>query len=102
MTEYDDIYNFMKTCEAFVNSSEQLRDAAGLVDEDPVKQDMVAFIIPDFNQMWARSEGIKVLLEGASFAENREFVLQEMEAVTEQNLKMAQQIIEKLAPLTWN
>ena len=63
IAEDDDIYTFMKICEDFVNSTKELRDAAALCDEDPIKQDMIAFIVPEFHKMWARSEGIKVFLE---------------------------------------
>ena len=97
-----DIYSFIQTCQRFVESSKELRDAASLCEEDPVKQDMIAFVIPDFHTMWARSEGIRVLLEKKNFAENREFVLREMKEVTEQNLEIAKKIKDKLGCLNWS
>ena len=60
---------------------------------------MIAFVVPDFNKMWARSEGIKVLLEKEDFSENKEFVLEEMKSVTKENQKIAKKIKDKLASL---
>ena len=97
--EDNDIYFFMKICEDFVDSTVELRDAAALCDNDPIKQDMIAFIIPEFHKMWARSEGIKVLLARKEYSQNREFVLEEMQAVTKHNLEMAKTIRDKLSPL---
>jgi len=99
IVEDDDIYAFMKICEDFVNSTVELRDAAALCNEDPIKQDMIAFIVPEFHKMWARSEGIKVFLERKDYSNNRAFILEEMEAVTKHNLEMAKTIREKLSPL---
>jgi hypothetical protein len=95
----DDIYTFIGVCENFVKSSLELRDAAALCKEDSIKQDMIAFVVPDFNKMWARSEGIKVLLEKEDFSENKEFVLEEMKSVTRENQEIAKKIKDKLASL---
>ena len=100
--EEDDIYNFLNVCQDFVESSRNLREAASLCDDDPIKQDMVSHIIPDFHKMWARSEGIKTLLENKNFSENKEFILDEMKVVIKQNLEIAQKIREKLGSLSWN
>lgn len=100
--EQDDVYNFLNICQDFVESSRDLRDAAALCDDDPIKQDMISHIIPDFHKMWARSEGIKTLLENKEFSENREFILDEMQTVIKQNLKIAKKIREKLGSLSWN
>jgi hypothetical protein len=100
MIDNDELYSFMKVCEGFVKSTVQLRDAAALCDDDPIKQDMIAFIVPEFHKMWARSEGIKVLLEKEKYSENREFILEEMQAVTHQNLEIAKTITDKLGSLT--
>jgi len=94
--EENDIYEFVTICEAFVRSSLELRNAAALCDEDPVKQDMIAFIIPDFHKMWARSEGIKVILEKQDFSENRDFILEEMRSVTKENKDITKKIKDKL------
>jgi len=101
MTEFD-IFSFMEVCEGFVSSSKELRDAAALCDDDPVKQEMIAFIVPDFNKMWARSEGVRTLLEGKDFSENRNFILEEMKEITRYNLEMAKKIRDKLCSLSWN
>jgi len=95
----NDIYEFVGICEAFVRSSAELRNAAALCDDDPVKQDMIAFIIPDFHKMYARSEGIKVILEKQDFSENRDFILQEMRSVTQQNQEITKKIKDKLGSL---
>ena len=99
MEEKIDIEAFVNMCQEFVDSSKELRDAAALCDDDPIKQDMISFIVPDFHKMWARSEGIKVLLEKEKFAENREFVLEEMKSVIKQNREIAEKIRNKIGYL---
>ena len=64
--------------------------------------DMVSHIVPDFHKMWARSEGIKTLLEKERFSENREFVLEEMKLVIKENLSIAKKIKDKLGSLGWS
>jgi hypothetical protein len=96
-TEYN-IYNFLNICNDFVESSRELRDAAMLCD-DEVKQEMISFIIPTFEEMCARSEGVKILLKKENYSQNKEFVLAEMKAVTHQNFEMAKSIREKLGSL---
>ena len=91
-----DIFDVMHD---FLRSSEELRDAASLCDGDPVKQDMIAFIVPDFNKMWARSEGLKLMI-GSDYSSNRDFILEEMKIITEQNLEIAEKIKNKLGHLT--
>ena len=100
--EENDVYDFLNICQDFVESSRCLRDAASLCDDDPIKQEMISHIIPEFHQMWARSEGIKTLLEKKNFTENREFILEEMKTVIKQNLEIAQKIRDKLGSLNWN
>lgn len=97
--EENTVYNFLNICQDFVASSVDLRDAAALCNDDPIKQDMIAHVVPEFHQMWARSEGIKTLLEKKNFLENREFILEEMKIVIQQNLGIAQKIREKLGSL---
>tara|TARA_R110000850_G_C9693224_1_gene439236 strand:- start:165 stop:461 length:297 start_codon:yes stop_codon:yes gene_type:complete len=97
--EDNSLFIFMKVCEDFVKSSLELRNAATLCDEDPIKQEMIAFVTPEFNKMWAKSEGIKVLLEKDHFADNREFILSEMRDVTLKNRQITAQIQEKLGTL---
>ena len=63
---------------------------------------MISHIIPDFHKMWARSEGIKTLLEKKNFSENREFILEEMKIVIKENLEIAKKIRSKLGLLDWS
>ena len=97
--EENEVYNFLNICQQFVESSRDLRDAAALCDDDPIEQDMISHIIPDFHKMWARSEGIKTLLEKENFPNNRKFVLDEMKLVIKENLNIAQKIRNKLGSL---
>jgi hypothetical protein len=97
--EEKNLEDFMKVCDDFVQSSIELRDTALLCGDDTIKQDMVAFVIPDFHKMWARSEGIKLLLQRDGYDSNREFILDEMRAVTKQNLEIAKKIKDKLSGL---
>tara|TARA_Y100000296_G_C5162716_1_gene252775 strand:+ start:179 stop:478 length:300 start_codon:yes stop_codon:yes gene_type:complete len=97
--EENEIYDFITICRDFVDSSKELRDAANLCDNDPIKQEMVAHIIPEFQQMWARSEGIKTLLEKKDFSLNKEFVVDEMKKIVKDNLTIADKIRKKLEGL---
>lgn len=100
--EENNIYNFLNICQKFVESSKDLRNAAALCDNDPIKQDMISHIIPDFHKMWARSEGVKTLLENKDYSENREFILDEMRNIIQSNAEMAKKIRNKLGSLGWN
>jgi len=97
--EENEIYDFITICRDFVDSSKELRDAASLCDNDPIKQEMVAHIIPDFQRMWARSEGVKTLLEKENFSPNKEFVVEEMKKIVKENLTIANKIRKKLEGL---
>tara|TARA_R110002124_G_scaffold22787_2_gene85299 strand:+ start:980 stop:1285 length:306 start_codon:yes stop_codon:yes gene_type:complete len=98
MIENDTIM-FMKLCEDFVTSSKVLRDASALCDGDPIKQEMISFIVPDFMKMCARSEGIKISLQSERFGENREFIIDEMKNIIKENLNLARKIEDKLGCL---
>ena len=54
--EDNSLFIFMKVCEDFVKSSLELRNAAALCDEDPIKQEMIAFVTPEFNKRSLRGE----------------------------------------------
>ena len=60
----------------YVESSRELSRAASLCEDDPIKQEMIAFIKPHFAKNVARSEGLKLLVE--------------------KDYDMAEQIIEKI------
>ncbi len=90
---------FVKVTTEYLEASEALANAAGLAGEDSIKQDMVAFIKPEFLKMCARSEGIRLMAE-KSYNENREFIMAEMKEVTALNLKMVEQIKKKLGSLS--
>jgi hypothetical protein len=100
MEDYD-FYEFARICKRFVESSYILKEAAQLCENDPIKQEMVKHIIPEFDELCRRSEGIMPLVE-RSYNENREFIIQEVKELTEKNLKIAEEIKEKLDCLTWN
>ena len=89
---------FIKITTEYLEASDALAHAAGLAGDDPIKQDMVAFIKPEFLKMCARSEGIRLMAE-KSYDENREFIMTEMKEVTILNLKMVEQIKKKLSSL---
>ena len=91
MIDNDELYSFMKVCEGFVKSTVQLRDAAALCNEDPIKQDMVAFIHDEFEEARARSEGVKLMVD-KDFSKSRDFILQEVKGITESE---KQQQVEK-------
>ena len=89
---------FERITQEYLRASEVLAEAAGLAGEDSIKQDMVAFIQPQFIEMCAKAEGIRVLTS-QNYEDNKEFILQEMKEVTQLNLDMAQQIKDKLDQL---
>ncbi len=94
--EENDTEEFAQICKEFVVSSKNLLEAAKLCADDPVKQEMISFIIPDFNSMMARSEGIKILLYSDDFFENKQFILEEMKLVASQSNEIARKIRNKL------
>jgi len=100
----DDIKEFMDVVSDFVDSSHELAKSARLCDNDPIKQEMVAFLKPKFEEMWAKTEGITTLLgkTNQDYMDNREFILSEMKEVTRQNLEIAQKIKIKLQGLLPN
>lgn len=98
--EDNDTFYFMSVCQDFVKSSIELREAAELCQEDPVKQEMVSFVKDDFEKMWAKTEGISVLLQGSNFSSNRQFIIAEIKEVTNQNRDLAKRIKEKLSCLS--
>ena len=89
---------FIQVTQEYLSSSADLAEATALCGDDPIKQDMIAFIKPQFLQMCGRAEGIR-LMAIKSYEDNREFILSEMEQVTTQNLEMVRQIREKLGDL---
>lgn len=99
--EDHDFYEFTRICKKFVESSYTLREAAQLCENDPIKQEMVKGVIPDFDELCRRSEGIMPLVE-RSYHENREFIIQEVKELTQKNLEVAQKIRDKLDCLKWN
>ena len=99
MIKENDILNFFEVTREFVASSHKLMEAASLCGEDEIKQDMVAFIKPEFNETWARSEKITTLLNGEGYGTNREFILSELKEITAKNLSMAERIENKLKDL---
>ncbi|SVE31362.1 uncharacterized protein METZ01_LOCUS484216 [marine metagenome] len=90
--------SFFLIVQEFMESSKELADASQLCDDDPIKQEMISFIHPQFESMWARSEGIKVMISDG-FVDNKDFILEEMKEITKQNYEMANTIRTKLGPL---
>ena len=74
-TEGNDTFYFMSVCQDFVRSSIELREVAELCEGDEIKQKMVSSIKDDFEKMWAKTEGISVMLEKQNFASNRRFII---------------------------
>ena len=101
MTEYD-MTEFSILCQEYLDSSIELRKAAELCEDDPIKQEMVAFIAPDFEDVQIRSEGIQTFLKNDQYPQYKSFIISEMKSITKKNLEMARKIREKLSPLVWN
>jgi len=97
--EGNNTFYFMSVCQDFVKSSIELREAAELCENDELKQQMVSFIKDDFEKMWAKTEGISVMIQEANFSANREFIIEEIKEVTNQNRDLAKKIKEKLSCL---
>lgn len=82
----------------YVESSRRLSRAASLCQGDPIKQEMVAFIEPYFAKNVARAEGLRLLVE-QDYEKHREFILSEMQEITQKNIEMAEQITRKIGGL---
>ena len=96
----DEIFEskFQKITQEYLRASEILAEATALTENDPIKQEMLTFIQPQFVDMCSKAEGVR-LMSVKSYEENKEFILEEMKAITQLNLDMAQQIKEKLGQL---
>jgi len=92
--------SFIQITTDYLDASAKLAEATALCGDDPIKQEMISFIHDDFVKMCARSEGIRIMTEGA-YDKNREFIMVEMKEVTALNLKMAEQVKKKLANLSF-
>lgn len=90
--------SFIEVTQNYLSSSAELAAATAMCGDDPVKQDMIEFIKPQFIMMCGRAEGIRLMAK-KSYEDNREFILEEMKEVTQLNLDMVRQIKEKLEPL---
>ena len=99
MTELDG--EFVDLVGKFLESSRDVRDAAGLCDDDPIKQEMVAFVVKDFQEVWARSEALHLLVAN-DYSNCRDFILSEIKEITQINLSVAKSIRDKLESLSWN
>jgi len=90
--------SFIQITTDYLDASAKLAEATALCGDDPIKQEMISFIHDDFVKMCARSEGIRIMTEGA-YSENREFIMVEMKEVTKLNMILTQQIRDKLSSL---
>jgi hypothetical protein len=99
MAEID--VEFVDLVTEFLESSRDLREAAEMTHDDPIKQDMIKGVIDDFLEVTRRSEAIRLLVE-TSYSENREYILSELKDITKINKSISASIRKKLAPLTWN
>lgn len=98
--EGNETFYFMSVCQDFVKSSIELREAAELCEGDEIKQQMVSSIKGDFEKMWAKTEGIGVMLQDNNYATNKHFIIEEIKEVTIQNRELAKKIKEKLSCLS--
>jgi len=92
---------FFFVVQEFLESSYELAEASKLCENDPIKQEMISFIYPQFEQMRSRSEGIRIMLNDG-YQENKKFILEEMKKVTKYNYDMAGEIRKKLKKLYIN
>jgi hypothetical protein len=92
---------FVDLVTEFLESSKDIREAAELVNGDPIKQDMIKGITQEFLDVCARSEALRILVEN-SYGDNREYILSELREITELNRSISSQIRKKLIPLSWN
>ena len=90
--------NFLVTMSEFIKSSNDLATAAKLCEDDPIKQDMIAFVHSQFEEMRARSEGVRLLVE-RQYPESKDFILQELKEITKHNYDMATKIKSTLEGL---
>jgi len=92
-------FDVLSIMSEFLESSKDLAEAAALCEDDPIKQDMVAFIHEEFEETRARSEGVKLMVD-KNFSETRDFILQEVKEITDHNYTMAEKIRNALKGLS--
>ena len=93
--------DFLDLVTQFMDSSRDVRDAAELIDGDPIKKEMVKEVLKDFDESYARSEAVRLLVE-QDYSANREFVLSELREIIKINNRIATKIRNKLVPIVWN
>jgi len=99
MIEYDD--EFINLVDNFLKSSREIRTAAEMCEDDPIKQDMVAHLAKEFGEIFQRSEALQTLIK-VDYEKNRTYILQELREITVLNYEIASGIRKKLSPLVWN
>lgn len=88
---------FVRITGEFANSAQSLLDASMLVNDDPIKADMVKHLEPEFDALMAKEAQLQLLMKNKNC--DREMVLVEMQECTKIANKLTASIREKLEPL---
>lgn len=91
------ILEFIQITDAFARSAQELLDASMLVDDDPIKADMVKHLAPEFDALMAKEAHLHLIMKNKDY--DREMVLTEMQACTRMANELTTRIREKLEPL---
>ena len=85
----------------FVKSTRELADASKLTGGDPVKQEMISHIYPQFEKIIARGETMKFLISNDPnyYTENKAFIKEEFIKITFENRSLVKEIKKILGGL---
>lgn len=91
-----------KLCRAFDEyeaSSSELLKAAMLVDNDPIKIEMISHLYPDFEVIMSRQVGLELFVKKNY---DRAFVSSEMNEISKLSFELSKKIRQRLEPLRDN
>ena len=85
----------------FVKSTRELAEATKLTGGDPIKQEMISHIYPQFEKIISRSETMKLLLANDPdyYVENKDFIKEEFIKLTFENRSLSKEIKKILGDL---
>lgn len=95
----EEFQELRKAAEDYLLSSEELLAAAGLVDGDEIKIEMVTFIAPEFEKMRARDEGLRAIVNREGVRKHRPWVINELKEIAMMSRSISRRVREKLEGL---
>lgn len=90
--------DFIRITGEFANSAQALLNATMLVNDDPIRADMVKHLEHEFDLLMAKEAQLQLMMKSKNY--DREMVLMEMQECSKLANDLATRIREKLEPLS--